>query len=205
MTSALLIRDAETRDLRELAQIMRASGHGVVDLLYEGLFPDHDLIDVLIERRLRNPASFAHLRNWRVACLGTGRVAGAVCALPFEVYDQLPSDPLITREGLAPIQELIDLEAGLQGTFCLTNIAVWPSGRGQGIGQALLADTAIRARAAGFDRIGLSTFGDDPAVMAFYRRAGFRQIGTLPLRPHPLIEAQGHWALLDWTFDTPTA
>ncbi len=204
MTAQLVIRSADAHDLRDLAQLMLASGHGVVELLYEGLFPDHDLIDILIERRLRNPASFAHLSNWRVACLGAGLVEGAVCALPFAVYERLTGDPLITPERLAPIQELIDLDAGLAGTFCLTNIAVWPSGRGKGIGQALLADTAIRARAAGFDRIGLSTFGDDPAVMGFYRRAGFRLIGTAPLRPHPRIDAQGHWAILDWTFNTPT-
>jgi len=199
--TALIIRDAEHRDLRDLALLMLVSGHGVIELLYEGLLPGRDLIDVLVERRLDNPQSFAHLSNWRVASFGGGRVEGAVCALPFADYDSVPGDPLVTSERRAPIQELMDLEAGLAGTYCLTNIAVREGGRGRGIGQALLADTAARARAAGFGRIGLSTFGDDPAVMGFYRRAGFRVIDTAPMRPHPGIAAEGRWAILDWAFD----
>lgn len=204
MTKALLIRDAQESDLPDLAQLMMASGHGVVELIYDGLFPGQDLNSVLVERRLLNPDSFAHLSRWRVACFDSGDVMGAVCALPFADYESLPGDPLVTSEQLSPIGDLIALEAGLAGTFCLTNIAVRAEGRGLGIGQALLADTAARARAAGFGRIGLSTFGDDAGVMGFYRRAGFRVIATAPLRPHPLIEAQGHWAILDWAFDSPT-
>jgi ribosomal protein S18 acetylase RimI-like enzyme len=188
-----------------MSSLMLASGHGVVELLYDGLLPGRALTDVLIERRFLNPQSFAHLSNWRVACLEGDKVAGAVCALPFSNYSSLPGDPLITAERLAPIRELITLEDGLAGAFCLTNIAVHPEARGHGIGKALLADTATRAAAAGFDRIGLSTFGDDPAAMGFYVRAGFRVIGTRAMQSHPRVEAQGHWAILDWTFPPQSA
>lgn len=201
MSRPPILRDAQPRDMDDLAGLMLASGHGVVELLYDGLVPGRDLIAVLIERRLANAASFAHFSNWRVACLDGDQVAGAACALPFSDYASLPGDPLITAERLAPIRELIALEERLAGTFCLTNVAVRPEARGHGIGQALLADTAARARVAGFDRIGLSTFGDDPAVMGFYTRLGFRVIGTAPMQPHPRIEAYGHWAILDWTIE----
>lgn len=77
---------------------MLASGHGAVGLLCDGLFPGRALTDVLIERRFQNPHSFAHLSNWREACLGGGKVAGAVYAPPFSNYSSLPGDPLITAE-----------------------------------------------------------------------------------------------------------
>lgn len=63
-----VFRDADARDLADLSSLMLASGHGVIELLYEGLLPERALTDVLIERRFLNPQSFAHLSNWRVAC-----------------------------------------------------------------------------------------------------------------------------------------
>lgn len=57
-------------------------------------------------------------------------------------------------------------------------VAVVPSRRGEGIGQALLAAIVERARASGFVSISMSAVHGDPAV-GLFEQGGFR-----PIREH---------------------
>lgn len=56
-------------------------------------------------------------------------------------------------------------------------IAVVPSRRGRGIGEALLEALCERARVDGFRALSLSVERENPALLSFYRQHGFVQVG----------------------------
>ena len=63
----------------------------------------------------------------------------------------------------------------------VVGMMVRASARGQGIGQALLAESIARARAAdGIELVTLSVTASNTAAVALYRRAGFERYGQLP-------------------------
>ena len=72
----LNIGNAEKTDAQALAQIADMAGHGLMQLLYEGLLPGKSLIDTIIERRIFAPRSISALARWRVATDGSGNVLG---------------------------------------------------------------------------------------------------------------------------------
>jgi len=55
-------------------------------------------------------------------------------------------------------------------------IAVVPSRRGRGIGQALLDELCERARADGYRGLSLSVERDNPTLLAFYEKHGFHRV-----------------------------
>ena len=55
-------------------------------------------------------------------------------------------------------------------------IAVVPSRRGRGIGEALLGALCERARSDGYRALSLSVGRDDPALVSFYEQHGFSQV-----------------------------
>ena len=56
-------------------------------------------------------------------------------------------------------------------------IAVVPSRRGHGVGEALLDALCERARADGYRAISLSVARDNPGLVAFYEHQGFQVVG----------------------------
>jgi putative acetyltransferase len=61
----------------------------------------------------------------------------------------------------------------------LGTLAVAPRFQGRGVAQAMLDDAVKRLRKAGVKRIELIVESDNPRGLAFYRRQGFEQEGTL--------------------------
>jgi GNAT superfamily N-acetyltransferase len=62
----------------------------------------------------------------------------------------------------------------------IIDIAVSPGYRRQGIARALVEFAARETLAAGYDRLWLYTDGHSPALLAFYRRLGFRLVSVVP-------------------------
>jgi len=62
-------------------------------------------------------------------------------------------------------------------------IGVRPQLWGQGIGETLLLETFRRLKAAGYARVELSVYLDNPRAAALYERLGWRPVG-MPA-PHP--------------------
>lgn len=60
------------------------------------------------------------------------------------------------------------------------DIAVLPDCRRQGVGRSLMDVAVAETRAAGYRRLWLYADGNDMAVLAFYRRLGFRLIAAVP-------------------------
>jgi GNAT superfamily N-acetyltransferase len=59
-------------------------------------------------------------------------------------------------------------------TWEVTNTAVNPSSRGQGVGRLLLEHAVAEARSAGVTRVILATATADVGNLRFYQRCGFR-------------------------------
>ncbi len=71
---------------------------------------------------------------------------------------------------------LATVMAGYEGHRGWINyLAVAPDSRRQGIGREMLATVEARLRALGCPKINLQVRGSNTAVIAFYRRLGFRE------------------------------
>lgn len=87
------------------------------------------------------------------------------------------NDTLVAAgEGDRPVGFAVSGE--VDGMCWLKELSVDPDVMGAGIGTALLDATAVRASAAGFRRIGLSTFRNVPFNAPFYALRGFRIVDS---------------------------
>ena len=87
------------------------------------------------------------------------------------VVDDDPTHRDLVCEILRPLGFAVAGEIG--GIFWLSELSVDPAAMRQGIGSALVEAVAAHAGAAGFARLGLSTFRDIPFNAPFYARRGF--------------------------------
>ena len=190
------VRSAEKSDAQALAQIAVMAGHGLMQLLYEGLLPGKSLIDTIIERRIFATQSFSNLVHWRVATDASGRILGGLNSYSHDVMMTAPPDPLLDESRLRPIAALSEMEATAVDSYYINIIAVFPDYRGSGGGFALMQEAARLARNANLRRMSLSTFENDPNLLRYYRRQGFEVRATCPIGQHPAFEFDGNFVLM---------
>ena len=194
--SDIALRGAQERDAPALAELAVMAAHGVMNLLYEGLFPGRTVAEAIIERRLRNPASFCALRHWRVAEDAHGSVLGGLNSLPNVELAKSVSDPAIGPDRLEPLAKLLELDPFLADTYYVNMIAVFPEHRRTGAGRALMGEAERLARQSGLRSIGLTTFEADAGLIAFYAKLGYTIRERRPIPPHPMFEFSGNWVLM---------
>ena len=85
---------------------------------------------------------------------------------------------LIAQEASQPLGFLLAQWAADEAE--IVNIAVAPSARRRGIGAALVAEAAARARKGGAHKMFLEVASDNIAARALYERQGFVQVGMRP-------------------------
>ena len=95
-----------------------------------------------------------------------------------------------TRESLEALRVVVAEDAGApvgvaavstEGAQAeLEHLWIHPSHRGTGLGRALLAHAAAKAREAGALTLGIDS---DPHAEAFYRRQGAVRVGSVPSTP----------------------
>ena len=197
-----VIRPAGEVDAPAIADAAFMAGHGMFDLMYEGLLPGHSAREAYRERRVLKPGHFSHWRNWFVAEDQPGRVAGALNVFPHDMLLSAAPDPLMPRERLGPFADL-DIEERAVGSYYLNIVSIFPAFRGLGIGAGLVRHAMHLAVENGFDRIALSTWGDDAELMAFYGRLGFRPIAECRVAPDPRLDAGSLYTLLEKSLSTP--
>jgi len=190
------VRSAEKSDAQALAQIAVMAGHGLMQLLYEGLLPGKSLIDTIIERRIFATQSFSNLVHWRVAMDASGRILGGLNSFSHDVMMTAPPDPLLDESRLGPISGLSEMEATAVDSYYINIIAVFPEYRGSGGGFALMQEAARLAGKANLRRMSLSTFENDPNLLRYYRRQGFEERATCPIGQHPAFEFDGNFVLM---------
>lgn len=100
-----------------------------------------------------------------------GGLAGGSLTQLARVYGWIGA---LWRAGLLSV-----LERQMQpGVFQMDGIFVDASGRGMGVGTALLQAVADAARARGLDQVQLDVIDTNPRARALYERMGFRATGT---------------------------
>ena len=194
--SDITLRAAQDKDAPALAELAIMAAHGVMNLLYEGLIPGHSVAEAIIERRLRNPASFCALRHWCVAEDAQGQVLGGLNSLPNVELAKSVSDPAIGPDRLEPLTKLFELDPFLADTYYVNMIAVFPQHRRSGAGRALMLKAERLARQSGLRAIGLTTFEADAGLIVFYSKLGFTIRERRSIPPHPMFEFSGNWVLM---------
>jgi ribosomal protein S18 acetylase RimI-like enzyme len=192
----LKIKNAEKTDARALAQIADMAGHGLMQLLYEGLLPGKSLIDTIIERRIFAPRSFSALARWRIATDGSGNILGGLNSFSHDVMMTAPPDPLLDESRLSPIAALSEMEATAVDSYYINIIAVFPEYRGSGAGFALMQEAERLARKENLRRLTLSAFENDPSLLRFYRRQGFEVHASCPIGQHSAFQTDGNFVLM---------
>lgn len=172
--SRMTIRHATAADADFLARAALVAGHGIFEIMFDGLVPGVSAQESFRDRRVLKPGHFSHFARWQVAVDDAGAVLGAANAFPNAELATCPPDPLLTAERMAPLNAMGDLESNRAGSYYLNLIATFPEHQGRGVGQALVLDAVAAAKNGGFPSICLTTWGDDPKLMRFYANLGFR-------------------------------
>lgn len=191
-----VIRPAAATDAPVIADAAFMAGHGMFDLMFEGLLTGRSAREAYAERRVLKPGHFSHWSKWFLAENPQGQVVGALNLFPHAEFETTEPDPLLTRDRLGPFADL-DVDAQAAGSYFLNVVSIFPAFRGLGLGAGLVRHAMHRAVEEGFSRIALSTWGDDPELMAFYRRLGFQTIAEVRIAPDPRLNAGTLYALLD--------
>ena len=160
------------------------AGHGLLDVFYRDLIPGMSTEDIVAQRRMTWPGSWAAAERWRIAVSADGRTLGGLNAFPHDVLSNAQPDPLMgpeRRDAAAALGRLEEEQT--PGSFYINMIAVFPERRSGGVGSVLMAEAERLARAAGFGRMTLSTFAADHKLVSFYRRHGFRDRRNRADRP----------------------
>ena len=124
----------------------------------------------------------AHMRwvlrhqGWRLAALGAAALAGRPLLAARFVRTR------VARYARAWVRARRGAEApqpaDARATAFLSHVAVLDGARGTGVGSALVAAFAERARADGAERVTLTTLDGPDGAAAFYRREGWSPAGT---------------------------
>lgn len=186
------VRTGLPEDARVLARLSLMAGHGYIEVLYSGLFPDRRLEDVVVERRSLNPASFGYYGNWRVAVDEAGQAVGGINDFLPDEYADLEMDSIVPEENRMKMSAFSALDAHIEDTLHVNMLAVLPEYRHHGIAQGLIQVAADRSRRARLPALSLLTFEQDGRLVRYYERLGFRIVGRCPMIPHPLFQCDGN-------------
>jgi ribosomal protein S18 acetylase RimI-like enzyme len=176
------LRTAQTGDEPQIAPLMIEAGGGFYEFLFGGLGPEMTLLQ-FFKRAISADEGPYSWKNCLVAerC---GHLIGFANAFPTRlIRDQDPGP--IAQESLAhlaPVTEIMDWDS-----FFLNSIAVLPSARGQGVGQALLEEVLNRARRTNFQNVTLQVWEGNDSACRLYERHGFTIVRTAVLEPHPKL------------------
>ncbi|MGJ3264916.1 MAG: GNAT family N-acetyltransferase [Salinarimonas sp.] len=190
-TLAATLRPATPADARDVAVLWDVANAGhVASVFARDVRGGRSWLDAAAAEIAR-PSGEMSWRNAVVAEAG-GAVVGALVALKLTrrigrlALLRLPPDQRSHYELLATVH----------GAYLLRDLAVLPEHRGRGIGAALIDAGIARARAAGCDRLAITTHETNTAFRAHLARRGFSEIDARPVRQHARYAPDSRWILL---------
>jgi len=197
-TPVRLLR-ARQDDCKALANMFRMSTGGLADYIWrQSAQPDQCPLDVGARRYARASGAFSYA-NCMVAEMD-GDLVGMVHAHPM---GKTPADRVReTDPVLRPFQVLEHPDS-----FHIAGLAVVPFARCLGIGSFLLRAAGWWAGVRGLRRLSLVCLERNEGAMAFYQRAGLREVRRHPVQFHPMVDHSGGDAVLlasDTLWGVPT-
>ena len=190
----VVLRPARETDIPDLARLFMIAADGVVDALYQDLVPGVST-EKLFEWRFSQVGSVKSFEHCWIAEQGS-RVIGMVHAYPIDAFAAAPSDPRLTADRLAVLAPFSGLIKNAHGSYYINAVAVYPEGRGGGIGRQLLARALSDASRQGFAEVSLIVFAQNVRAASLYRRLDFEIVARQPFRPHPLVRHTGDLLLM---------
>ena len=192
MSTTFALRPARREDCKAIAELFLISSDGLAEYIWSGhAEPCADLAEVGARRYAREGVPFSY-ENCLLAVSGEAvsgeEVLGMLHAfeMPPKEEGEEESDPV-----LRPYSELEDA-----GSLYVSAVALYPDHRGLGIGTALLAAAAERARKQSLPRLSLICFEMNEGALRLYRRQGYRESDRRALVPHPCLHYEAGDALL---------
>lgn len=194
MTPPFRLRPAEADDALTLAELILAAGGGNYEFQLDGLFGGAPLVEVLASGICGVAGNFSY-RHMIAAtdAVGAGALVGMIHGFPAVWMRELdrgfiPADRLAH---LAPFEALQDWDS-----YFISGLASAPAWRRRGVGGALTAQLAEKAREGGFHRLSLHVWADNGPARAFYQAQGFYDGGVAAIPPHPRLPHVGGSVLM---------
>lgn len=179
MQSTCLIRPAGQEDAAALAKLIDIAGEGIPSWFWrqqctKGQTP----LDIGTNRAQRATGGFSY-KNALIAETN-GTPLGMV--LSYAIYDAPTDEPDDLPDPIAPFVALEKLSVE---TWYINALAVFPEHQGKGIGAELMTAAENRARTEGLDAVSIQVYGQNAGAARLYRRLGYAQTATSPVRSHP--------------------
>lgn len=176
------LRVAQPEDATQITSLLIEAEADFYEFLFDGVVPKGELLPFLKWMVSADEGPFGW-QNYLIAEMD-GHFAGFVNAIPAKsVRDQDPGPvPQERWDHIAPILEMMDLES-----FFLNSIAVLPSDRGRGVGQALLKGIFTKAKNLCFQNVTLQVWEGNDRARRLYEWNGFAVVRTAILAPNSML------------------
>jgi ribosomal protein S18 acetylase RimI-like enzyme len=185
------IRSARKQDAHHIAHLTNLAGEGISEYYWANLAQGGETpFEVGARRVSRDEGDFSY-SNTRVCVEGESVLGMIVAYRQADPYDR--GDLSGLPEALHP---LVELESTAPGSWYINAVATYEEYRGRGVARRLLADTEVRARSRGCERMSLIVSSENAAARRLYDRLGFEAVRTLPVIPWPDAPHGGDWILL---------
>lgn len=173
-------------DAEQIADIIIATGDGIVEHLLDGLIPDLSAGMLLATAFIQREGPYdtdnviRSVRDEAITAL-LFSYPSSEHAVPPLMESMLPAKRL---RAVRPI-----LERSIPESLYINSIWMADAYRRKGYGEILMHEAATRCRAFGLRRISLFCWNDNESAMRFYARMGFALYEHLPAE---LIPVKGH-------------
>ena len=188
----MTIRQAAIGDVSHLARFAVMMGGGCFEAIYDGLFPDQSIENILEPNFSQPGATDFHENHWIAE--QDGRVAGGLHASPFDDFANDTDDPRVPEERYDVLKPIYDLPA--PGTYFVNALSTYPEYCRRGIASSLLSLACEQGREKGFTEIGLYVFAQNTGALALYEKSGFKVVGREPVVEHPFLLYTGEAYLM---------
>ena len=187
----MILRDADTGDCADLAQLIDLAGEGLPRYLWEQMAATgEDPWEIGRQRAARDSGGFSY-RNSVVAEVD-GVVVGALVGYPVADEPE-PVDVDNTPPMFVPLREL---ENRAPGTWYVNSVAVFEEARGLGVGSRLMKRAEEIAKDLGLRGLSLIVSDANHGARRLYERLGYEEIATQPMVKEEWQNPGENWVLM---------
>ena len=186
------IRPAGVADIPHLADALLEATGGLIEAVYDGVIPGRSA-HLIVEHLFSRPNATTAFANGWVA-EKEGEVLGSILAFPMDAMEESPADPLVPEDRFYLFAPFEHLHA--EGSFYIMAVAVYPTFRGLGVGEGLVAEVEAAAKTKGFKETSLHVFAENRGAVRLYERLGYKERARQTVVGHDKIRFGGDYLLM---------